>query len=460
MSKKNQKELKSLFEKKIKDRNRIKGLCFSYANDKPIMKFKKKEPNNAKDEYDYRKIMYNYKNLKHGIFLKEQEEKRLKKLELQTEDFKDNLHFSNLQSILNQFIRNKTNNYGLMKSKINLDNAERNIRKNRVNSVLQKVSLHFTKVRSKIDTGKLGIEEFKNEKALNKLIDIIVQSKKKHSNMKKAREKSIKINSNKLLINKKPNIFFKTNSSFLESPVEIKKMNKNTLSPSYTNCSASYASRNNETNSNSSKTKEKSKNNVLKNINSFGLTPQTTQKNNSSEKSSLIHIVINNNQSEIEDSLSRGRHTSNIPNMKHYYPNLVNTPQIKKIKKWDHPRSSIIYRYKKLKKEKRIHSGSFKYNSNKVQNKPLFTAKIEDFVNAFNKIKLLSERNKIKYKEYHLSTYENIDKFIKIKEDLLMFILKKKYFNSQIPVKGRKRPISRKIFVQNLKEKIKLFDKC
>ena len=74
----------------------------------------------------------------------------------------------------------------------------------------------------------------------------------------------------------------------------------------------------------------------------------------------------------------------------------------------------------------------------KVKNLPLYTTKIGDLVNEYNRIKKSSKKLKINYKEKHFSTYEEIDNIIKIKEDMLMFLLKQKYFNCRFPKKKLK----------------------
>ena len=106
---------------------------------------------------------------------------------------------------------------------------------------------------------------------------------------------------------------------------------------------------------------------------------------------------------------------------------------------------------------------NFNYNNNKgsfikskknirVKNLPLYTTKITDLIKEFNRIKNNAKKLKINYKEKHFSTYEEIENIVKIKEDMLMFLLKQKYFNCKFPQKIVKPPNYKKIFVEKMKD--------
>lgn len=88
----------------------------------------------------------------------------------------------------------------------------------------------------------------------------------------------------------------------------------------------------------------------------------------------------------------------------------------------------------------------------KVKNLPLYTTKITDLIKEFNRIKNNSKKLKINYKEKHFSSYEEIENIVKIKEDMLMFLLKQKYFNCKFPQKIVKPPNYKKIFVEKMKD--------
>ena len=94
----------------------------------------------------------------------------------------------------------------------------------------------------------------------------------------------------------------------------------------------------------------------------------------------------------------------------------------------------------------------------KVKNLPLYTTKIGDLVKEYNRIKKNSRKLKLNYKEKHFSTYEEIDNIIKTKEDMLMFLLKQKYFNCKFPQKVIKAPNPKILFLKRMKEDVDLIE--
>ena len=61
-------------------------------------------------------------------------------------------------------------------------------------------------------------------------------------------------------------------------------------------------------------------------------------------------------------------------------------------------------------------------------------------------------------KEKHLTTMDNINKISKIKEELLMFVLKMKYFHHSFPQKKTKNLSKKEIFVKKFKNYIDIID--
>ena len=100
---------------------------------------------------------------------------------------------------------------------------------------------------------------------------------------------------------------------------------------------------------------------------------------------------------------------------------------------------------------KRVQTAGFRKITNKVTNKPLYITKIVDLVKEYHRIKSVSKNSRIRMREQHLTNIKNIDKIVNVKEDLLMFNLKLKFFNCSFPQK-RKRTISKK---KIMKKKIK-----
>ena len=103
-----------------------------------------------------------------------------------------------------------------------------------------------------------------------------------------------------------------------------------------------------------------------------------------------------------------------------------------------------------IKKEKEKKISILKKNF--VKNKPIYTTNMKYFIENFKKIKDKVNKNKMKSKERHFSTYSNIEKFSKIREDMLMFSLKMKYNNTRFPPEKTKVINKRKILFHKLKD--------
>jgi hypothetical protein len=103
-----------------------------------------------------------------------------------------------------------------------------------------------------------------------------------------------------------------------------------------------------------------------------------------------------------------------------------------------------------IKKEKEKKISVLKKNF--VKNKPIYTTNMKYFIENFKKIKDKVNKNKMKSKERHFSTYSNIEKFSKIREDMLMFSLKMKYNNTRFPPEKTKVINKRKILFHKLKD--------
>ena len=146
----------------------------------------------------------------------------------------------------------------------------------------------------------------------------------------------------------------------------------------------------------------------------------------------INHIKNNEN---INNNMSNKTNTSS-DNNRNFINDLKNIEKMKK--------NNLIVSMKKRNpifwnnNMKRVQTAGFRAISNKVTNKPLYTTKIGDLVREFNRIKSVSKKSKIRMREKHLTTINEIDKIAGIKEDLLMFNLKIKYFNCAFPKKRQK----------------------
>ena len=426
-------KLKELFKKKLKDRNKSKG--YSFSSNRSISPFKQKKTISQKKK-DFKKIikekelksaMGDYLELKHTIYSLEKENKIKKKINENKNFSKDKINYSNLKELLNEFLRDKnkhTNNMNtITKSKIKLDNVNRNIRVNRINSILSKVSLHFNKVKTKVDVGQN--EKEYNENSFNYLIVKLNESRKKlehkiNNSRKKSKSFDIKKFDNiEKLVEKQYTI--KTNNN-IEIKNEYNNLNtidenKKTISNNITNLKYFnlYNSIYNEENKNYRKKKIK------------------LQKHNFNNIRDSIDNKIKKKLKERPLTFSRNRNIIN----ENFNKNSFNIKN-------------------KTKNEKRLLKTENNKRKFKVKNLPLYTTKIEDIMNEYYKIKKKIKSTKIRYKENHIITYSQIDNIVKVKEDLLIFLLKQKYLNSHFPPKLIKKPNKREIFIQKFKDNFDL----
>ena len=187
------KKLQDNLKAKIKDRYRIKGAYFSDSKtEKKIFHKKHREGLLSTNEINFKLSMEDYEKLKHDIYLREKNRKNIESEEKTDKiKIKEEINYTNLKEILYQFMRskNKANIYQVLKkNKLALENANRNITKNRINAALKKAVLHCSKVEGKIDNGSNVKEEYANEITLKNLLKRISISREKFQN-KKNKEK-------------------------------------------------------------------------------------------------------------------------------------------------------------------------------------------------------------------------------------------------------------------------------
>ena len=525
------------FKERMKDRYKINGLKFDYSlKDEKKFLIPKKKEKNIREEYEEFMLFKNYNKLKHQIFVREQKEKEIEKKEFFNEIHQD-FNYTNLTKIIDQFLSIKKNdknnpfNYNLQKRKNEVERANRNISKNRINEALKKIVLHFMKIK-----GKLNLN-YNNNTITQETVDEI--RGKIDNYKKKLNSRNIKFNfsKNKSDINDKLNSYkyAKKSRSFIGDISSIKnyinisinnKINHVSSSSSImerkkchqkssdiinmTNNSYNYKNYKSSENHNlsedlSNKINKNKKSSFfndsqdnenikdIKHIHNFDLqrkrfhsfVPNINKSNNSN--SSLSSILNNKNDDNknqndnqnllIEDNV-KSVHFNSLINKKNKYfikkdnyqklsrpKSCVDIDFKNKIKFLKRPKSCIDIKFKNKKflsgiiNNKNINRNNSCINRKhdiKVKNLPLYTTKITDLIKEFNRIKKNARKLKINYKEKHFSTYEEIDNIIKNKEDMLMFLLKQKYFKCRFPPKIVKIPNYKKIFVNKMKEYIEL----
>ena len=107
---------------------------------------------------------------------------------------------------------------------------------------------------------------------------------------------------------------------------------------------------------------------------------------------------------------------------------LLNSSKKKNINSYSAILNESINRINNIKKPKFEKINQKKINEKGHKN---YISNIEDIFREYNKIKSNSDRLKLDYKMWHFSKYRDIDEIVDIKEDMLLFLLKQKYFRNK-----------------------------
>ena len=519
---KNIKLVRNLFKLKLEDRKRIRGINFSThkkeKNNYTLYKLKRKEEATMLqyDEANFQKVLNKYNKLKHEIFIKEQKEKRQKTQETLMKEklIKRDINYTFLKETLYQFMRFKKsyNKYSvdLLKNKNEIKIAEKNSKKNFINKTVKSVIKRFNHLDGKIDFGGIHRrEELANEKEYDNLIKQISKSRLKHlksASKSNNNQKSITASSaSRKYVPKKTQEYSHKNSPY----VNIIKINNNDDEEfSISNSSREHEEEKNEKGSilnlncktdindsigrnkyiNDDKkaiiTKKKKPEINIFNRNDLKDTGQKRVKtskyktfivskplifnnlNNNNIKTSIFDIKENEKENEIKSSSSKTVKYKKLKDKNKQIEENKNENNDRNILINDLINLDLIKKNNSLKKKnsvywnnniKRLYSAVSR-NNHKVINKPLYVTKISDFVKEFHRIKSVSKSAKKRMKEKHLTTMDNINKISKIKEELLMFVLKMKYFHHSFPQKKAKNLSKKEIFVKKFKNYIDIID--
>lgn len=522
---------KKIYKEKMKDRHKINGIKFDYSK-REVKKYllssnNEKSQEKLKKEHEENLLFQNYNKLKHQIFVREQKEKDISKIESNNK-YSSNFNYTNIVKFMEKFLslkndKSKDNpfNYNLKKGKLVIENMNRNIKRNRIHASLKKIVLHFTKVKSKLETRinedrKLYLSEEKAEKIKNK----IQTQRQRLSSRNYARSNN---NTNTILIESRLDNNKRKNSSLIliinkkkKPQIDISNFNESSINKSNINNNlklSSFRSSNNininlRKNQNSSsmnfyskvinsedqKTKkennskyilintekfkkknsyERSKESIIENdnknfknkklaLNSSGLTrfsniTLNTKKTNYGYKSSF----------EPSEMLTDDYNTIGSNLMKKYKNNYAKKNNLKKSSS-NRPQSCIIPKNKTKYNfnESHINNKNFIRSSSsvkrksylKVIHKPLYTTNINDLIKEYDRIKKNIKKLKKNYEEKHFSTYKEIDHLLKIKEEMLMFLLKQKFFSSKFKPKPNKFNRSKKEFINKMKDYVEILE--
>lgn len=432
----NIKEIKYLFQQKIKDRYKKKGISFSYEEKGFPKSFKNRKRDISIKQKIIDKAIINsfkkYSSLKRLIYAKEKNEKinvKIDKMEKENlQDLKNNLNYTKLLQLFN-IAFNKYNpfNYNIQKKKKEVQKANKSIYQKKMEALVKKI-FHDKIITSKIDSGIKKDSDFNNiyqkidnsifyleklktlkEKKLLLHCNTTREFNNSNINLFKGLSKSNSYVRNKSTFLKYNNYFYNLNNS---SSIN-EKLNKNeslNFEPLDNNTLKGSDNVNNDINKNIikilNKCQSESKINKIssgKKYNNFSIINNFIKRNNKSD---------NNITNKIKLKLKYDKNINSYKNR-----NFINSNIIKTSKDNNNNYSSNI---KISKNKKNIDEGLKKYNEN-----------VKQIFREYNKIKTNSNQLKIDYKLWHFSKFSNIEEIVNVKEDMLLDLLKQKYFRNQ-----------------------------
>ena len=519
---KNLKKCKNLLKLKLDDRYRIKGISFSNGkkkfNNYTLYKLKKAEEGSKLDlnEVNYKRTLNDYNQLKHEIYLKEQNEKKLLTSEamLNEKIVKRDINYTFLKETLYQFMMFKKNhinyNTNLLKNKDEIKRAKR-AKSNFINKTIKTVTRKFNQITGRIDMGFAKHEEILHEKEYDNLIDQISKSRLKHlksfqappidsnnTNSKSNKDLSMfetfqKRKTQELTYKNKKFVSYFQNNDDDNKKEEDENELLNNLVNSYKNSYEKKDDKSNtydyhppvyNTDSNINRNiKRKRFSESGKSI-SQNIKANLSKKDNKRAQSSKFKTYVLKSPIELRKRNNINIIKSNIFGIKendkesissnsikdHILKNNNNKKDIDKLNE-----SSLIIKdiinLEQIKKNNIMKEKNPNYWNNnirriktaqtrntKVINKPLYVSKISDFIKEYKRIKSVSKKSKKRMQENHFTTMDNIEKISKTKEDLLMFILKMKYFHCAFPQKKTKTISKKELFTRKLKNYLEIID--
>ena len=403
--------VKDIFKIKLKERKTIKSLSNKKENKNKnisLIIHNKKDINSYIKEKKYEDSIKNYLDLKHKIFLKEKkEEKRLK-----AEEDKKQTQFNFSKIVINKFKRDKhkIRKIYLNEDKKGIVTTSKEIHNNKMNSILEKIWMKYN-------------EENNKEKDYTDFINIFDQTIEKQ-----------KIFLNK--INKRTKNF---NSLFDIRTKNIKKLfgNFSVINKSkYTNIFGNKTIKKRRLNSA----------NIINKINFIQNNENTCSTYVKLTSSSLMNTKNKKDINEIKNTANKNKFISKIKKINKIHIN-SSTSKVSQNK------NKIIYKYitPKIGKKPKL----------RVKNLPIYTVKLSDIVNDYNKVKIDCDKKNIKYIENDFLTYDKFNSIIETKEDLLLFKLKRKFLENRFPPKKKviNKENKRDTFIQKIKNDVEFLDK-
>ena len=390
-------EIKKIFQKKLKDRKKGKGISFSkiekrekiYKTHKKDLSFKEKITDQA-----IKNSMIQYTKLKKIIYLNGK-----KYDDIQKKEELENKRIKELQSDLNYTNITKLLDLAFNKNNPFKDDGKVIIDKNRKKQIF-KNALH-KKIRSNIDSG------LKQDLDFSEIFHKIENSKKNLEKMlNENNKKNRKLNKSKSLIlsysnfNKYRNVNNSNKSTDNKNLSEKIEYGNNSLNPSISQLKTPNGIFNNF--------KEEAIKS-LKNI-KYENNVKINKLKNISSSVNINKTNKNKSYTYIKKPLLLKKHVN------HKLKNFVINNDAQRLN---------LSQFK---------IGNLKMNSNKKSfledRMKKYIDVIEDIYNKYIKIKSDSEKLKIDYKMNNISSYQNIDEMINIKEEMKLDLLKDKYIKN------------------------------
>ena len=308
---------------------------------------------------------------------------------------KDELYQSKFKRNPFDLKENSANQFNFQKHKEQIEFADRNMSKNRLNHALNQIALHFVKVKSKLNLNKDIFKEIKN--AIN-------------NNIKKSKT-----------ITKKKSLFVKTSTSL------------------------NFYDENNYYNKN--KKEDKKKNDDNNNDNNLHYFLNDNSSSFSNDEDNKLYEKQNSNKKKL---LKSNLILKVVPptHGKNYY-------FIKKLGKYPnsaaHTRVDTDYTTN-LNSNNNKNKVYNNYNNNnkklKIKINPFHTTDINDFIRDYHKINNELNKEKKCFIKRKFHDYDEIEEMMNIRKELKLFKLKDKYINSNLskPKKNLKLNNKNKLF--------------
>ena len=405
-------------------------------------------------EKEMRNSFAEYSAFKSNLFIKEKKEKEKEKKNLldnyNLKQMKRDLTYTKISQLLDIAfnLKNPFKNFDINNKKNEITNLNKTLKMNKINNHLAKIILHESKIKSKVDSGM----KKKNE------LFLIFQKIKNSKNKIEKRNSFINFNNNKFLTLK---------ANFTNNKMKKYYRNvKNIRIIRNTSLNKNNKSANIELTINNS--------NISKNISEINRTNMIRSKSyinlNINENKNIDYNFLNKikNRSRSNNSFYNKRikfndnkfflkNTSISESMNHNSPLKANSKIYGMKNKNIFPKKILKNKNKgNICKEYRCKSSGSRFNKDKIK---YYTNIIDSIYGNYKKIKANSKKLKNKYKEWGFSSYKSIDNFVNMKEDMLIFLLKQKYFKhyKNFP-KERKMKTINKSVAEKMKDALKFLD--